>query len=279
MIPVPHIPVNGETVLGADYSMILGGKGANQAIAAARLGAKVSFTGRIGNDKAGRQIQTSLTEAGINISNLIVDPTAPTGLALITVDQIGDNAIVVSPGSNARLQPEDLDTSHLADASITLLQLEVSLPTVLAAAEAATGTVILNPAPAQPLPQELLANVDVIVPNRFELEALTGCSDNLVANAKSLGVPTVIVTLGSEGALLVSPEEVITVDAPTVKVIDTTACGDAFCGALAACIASGMETVDATRRAVMAGSLTATRYGAQPSLPTLSELETAENKI
>lgn len=274
VVPVPHHPATGETVLGGDHVLVPGGKGANQAVAAALLGGDVAFVGRVGDDDAGARLRASLEAAGVDVSRLHVDDGAPSGIALIGVDEEGDNAIVVSPGANSRLSPTDLDQGLLADASVTLLQLEVPVDTVRAAARVAGGLVVLNPAPAVPLPDGLLDDIDVLVPNRLELTALAGDGDP-VDQARSLGVPTVVVTLGAEGALVVTGSEVIRVPTPEVKAVDTTACGDAFCGALAEALACGVDLRDAVTRAVHVGALTATRHGAQTSLPTAADLVAA----
>jgi ribokinase len=274
VVPVPHHPSTGETVLGGDHVLVPGGKGANQAVAAALLGGDVAFLGRVGDDDAGSRLRASLDAAGVDVTRLHTDDGAPSGIALIGVDATGDNAIIVSPGANARVSPGDLDPDLLADAAVTLLQLEVPVDAVLAAARATGGTVILNPAPAVPLPEDLLDAIDILVPNRLELTALAGDGET-VEQARSLGVPTVVVTLGADGALLVTGTEALHIPAPEVEVVDTTACGDAFCGALAEALARGTDLRDAVKRAVQVGSLTATRPGAQTSLPSSAELVAA----
>lgn len=275
VVPVPHHPATGETVLGGDHVLIPGGKGANQAVAAARLGGDVAFVGRVGDDDAGIRLRASLDAAGVDTTHLETDPDTPSGLALIGVDDDGDNAIIVSPGANACLAPGDLDGSLLANAAVVLLQLEVPLDTVSTAVAAATGTVLLNPAPAALLPDGFLDGVDVLVPNRLELRTLAGRDGDDVDLARSLGVPSVVATLGHEGALVVSGGSARRFPAPVVDAVDTTACGDAFCGALAEGLARGLDLDSAVRRSVHAGALTATRAGAQPSLPTSAELAAA----
>jgi ribokinase len=275
VVPVPHHPATGETVLGGDHVLIPGGKGANQAVAAARLGGDVAFVGRVGDDDAGIRLRASLDAAGVDTTHLDTDPDTPSGLALIGVDDDGDNAIIVSPGANACLAPDDLDGGLLADAAVVLLQLEVPLDTVSTAVAAATGTVVLNPAPAALLPDGFLDGVDVLVPNRLELRTLAGRDGDDVDLARSLGVPSVVATLGPEGALVVSGGSARRFPAPVVDAVDTTACGDAFCGALAEGLARGLDLDAAVRRSVHAGALTATRAGAQPSLPTSAELAAA----
>ena len=279
VVPVPHHPVTGETVLGGDHALIPGGKGANQAVAAARLGGSVSFVGRVGDDDAGETLRSSLEADGVDTTHLRTDSEAPSGIALIGVDADGDNAIVVSPGTNARVGPEDVQAAKatIAGAAVVLLQLEVPTGAVVAAARAATGTVVLNPAPAAPLPDGLLDRVDVLVPNALELAQLADTQpdaavDALIAMARSLPTATVIVTRGARGALLVTPDDHREVAAPSVRVVDTTGAGDSFCGALAEALARDATLLEAVERAVVAGAVTATRHGAQPAMPTVADM-------
>ena len=275
VVPVPHHPATGETVLGGHHDRIPGGKGANQAVAAARLGARVAMIGRVGSDDAGGTLRTALQEAGVDCRYLAVDGLAPSGLALIGVDQSGDNTIIVSPGANGRVGPDDVVAAAplLASAAVTLVQLEVPAMAVEAAVAASGGKVVLNPAPASLLSGALLERVDVLVPNRIELAQLVGSAEasGLAAveeMARGLPVPTVVVTLGADGALLVAGGDAVVLPAPPVEVVDTTGAGDAFCGAIAEALARGVAIDEATARAVHAGSLATTRRGAQPSLPT-----------
>ena len=275
VVPVPHHPATGETVLGGHHDRIPGGKGANQAVAAARLGARVAMVGRVGSDDAGRTLRTALQEAGVDCRYLAVDGLAPSGLALIGVDGGGDNTIIVSPGANDRIGPDDVAAAAplLASAAVTLVQLEVPAMAVEAAVAASGGKVVLNPAPASLLSAALLERVDVLVPNRIELAQLAGSAEagGLAAveeMARGLPVPTVVVTLGADGALLVAGGDAVVLPAPPVEVVDTTGAGDAFCGAIAEALARGVAIDEATARAVHAGSLATTRRGAQPSLPT-----------
>jgi len=275
VVPVPHHPVTGETVLGGHHDRIPGGKGANQAVAAARLGARVAMVGRVGSDDAGRTLRTALQAAGVDCRHLAVDGLAPSGLALIGVDRSGDNTIIVSPGANGRVGPDDVvaAASLLASAAVTLVQLEVPAMAVEAALAASGGQVVLNPAPASFLSSALLERVDVLVPNRIELAQLAGSAEagGLAAveeMARGLPVPTVVVTLGADGALLVAGGDAVVLPAPPVEAVDTTGAGDAFCGAIAEALARGVAIDEATARAVHAGSLATTRRGAQPSLPT-----------
>lgn len=275
VVPVPHHPATGETVLGGHHDRIPGGKGANQAVAAARLGARVAMVGRVGSDDAGGTLRTALQEAGVDCRYLAVDGLAPSGLALIGVDRSGDNTIIVSPGANDRVGPDDVAAAAplLASAAVTLVQLEVPAMAVEAAVAASGGKVVLNPAPASLLSAALLERVDVLVPNRIELAQLAGSAEagGLAAveeMARGLPVPTVVVTLGADGALLVAGGDAVVLPAPPVEVVDTTGAGDAFCGAIAEALARGVAIDEATARAVHAGSLATTRRGAQPSLPT-----------
>ena len=275
VVPVPHHPAIGETVLGGHHDRIPGGKGANQAVAAARLGARVAMVGRVGSDDAGTTLRTALQDAGVDCRHLVVDGQALSGLALIGVDRSGDNTIIVSPGANDRVGPDDVAAAAplLASAAVTLVQLEVPTMAVEAAVAAAVGKVVLNPAPAFLLSAALLERVDVLVPNRIELAQLAGSAeaDDLAAveeMARSLPVPTVVVTLGADGALLVAGGDAVLLPAPPVEAVDTTGAGDAFCGAIAEALARGVAIDEATARAVHAGSLATTRRGAQPSLPT-----------
>jgi ribokinase len=214
-------------------------------------------------------------EDGVDVSLIAVTDAAPTGLAVITVDREGENSIVGSPGANLLVGSADIADagSLLRAASVTLLQLEIPLPTVTDAANAAGGTVVLNAAPARPLPDELLDAVDVLVVNRSELETFAGDSDP--AAAAQLAVPSTVVTMGAEGAAVVTGDVVVVFPAPEVDVVDTTGAGDAFCGALAAAFDAGMEMSDAVSRAVVAGALATTAFGARSAMPMAEELEAA----
>jgi ribokinase len=281
VVPVTRHPAPGATVLGGDHRRHRGGKGANQAVAAARLGQKVEFVGCVGDDDAGRTLVSGLQDDGVGVDHVRVDPGAPTGLALITVDQEGENAIVVSPGANARLAPLDLEqvTSLLERTDALLLQLEVPLETVERAAALASGTVVLNPAPARALPPKLLRRVDVLVPNRGELAEISGGPtpkgfDEVVAAARGLEGPSaVVVTLGAEGAVVVTADRVEHIPALEVEPVDTTGAGDAFCGALADALVRAEGLSAAARWAAAAAASSVTRAGAQDSLPTRAEVE------
>ena len=282
VVEVDTIPLVGETVLGGDLKRIPGGKGANQAVAAARLGRSVAMVGRLGDDEGGAILRAALDGDGVDTSHLRTTAGVPNGVALISVGADGDNAIVVSPGANGRVGADDVDDAAavLDDAQVTLLQLEVPLDAVAAAAARSTGTVILNPAPAppEPLSMALLADVDVLVPNQTELATLAGHDgpvDRAVATELATRLPSrsVIVTLGADGALVVEDGVATHVPAPVVTPVDTTAAGDSFCGALADAIVRGAGLVEAARWAVRVGAATTQRPGAQPSLPTPDEVD------
>lgn len=275
VVPVPHHPRPGETVLGGDHARHPGGKGANQAVAAVLMGALVAMVGRVGDDDEGEFLLGALEGTGVAIDDVLVSRDAPSGIALITVDAEGENAIVVSPGANARLTVSDVEGAAglIERAEVVLLQLEVPLAAVERAVQLARGTVILNPAPAAQLPGALLDEVDVLVPNRGELELLSGGGGDVVASARRLRPGQVVVTLGARGAVVVSGDAAEEVPGHAVEAVDTTAAGDCFCGALAAGLDEGLGLAAAARRANAAAALSTTRRGAQPSLPTRVELD------
>lgn len=279
VVSVPHHPVAGETVLGGDHLRVSGGKGANQAVAAARLGRSVAFVGCVGDDPAGDELRAALVADGIDVSLLRTVPDTPSGIAMISVGPDGDNSIVVSPGANARVDEDDIASAAVAlqVAKVTLLQLEVPVEAITDAAEAAGGLVVLNPAPAQALTSRLLESVDVLVPNETELALLSGSSvattfDEIVDQARLLPAARTVVTLGAQGALLVDENAVHHQAAPAVDAVDTTAAGDSFCGALADVLAEGGSLTDAMAWGVMVGAATTLRFGAQSSLPTAAEV-------
>ncbi len=287
VVEVATIPVPGETVLGGDLRRIPGGKGANQAVAAARLGRRVAIIGRVGDDDSGTLLRRTLTSAGVDTANLHTTGGTPSGTALIAVAEDGDNAIVVSPGANSRVGAADVAEAAdaVASAAVVLMQLEVPIEAVAAAIRSASGTVVLNPAPApaEPLPGDVLDGVDVLVPNQTELAVLAGHAglsalgdvdaETAVALARGLPVASVVVTLGAAGAMVVSGAEAVHVPAPRVTPVDTTAAGDAFCGALADALADGSDLVSAAEWAVRVGAAATLRPGAQPSLPTRAEVD------
>lgn len=282
VVDVDRVPLVGETVLGGDLRRIPGGKGANQAVAAARLGRRVAMVGRVGADEGGTLLRGALQEAGVDTTAVATTDRTPNGVALISVDADGDNAIVVSPGANGRVSAGDVERagSLITNADVVLLQLEIPVEAVTAAALAARGTVVLNPAPAptDPLPPALMEAVDILVPNQTELATLAGhqgAVDAAIAAdlARRLPSPVVVVTLGAEGALVVTDETATHVAAPLVDPVDTTAAGDSFCAAMADALVRGLDIVEAVRWAVRVGAATTLRPGAQPSLPTPAEVE------
>jgi ribokinase len=276
VIGVQRHPAPGDTVLGGDRVDLPGGKGANQAVAAARLGREVAIVGRVGDDAAGHRLRGALQDEDVDVSHLASDPDAPTGVALIAVTPDGENTIIVSPGANGRVGAGDVEAARelLGAAAVTLLQLEIPQAAVDAALEAARGTVVLNPAPARELSAEALARVDVLVPNRGELGLLAGAATPADAGAAITlarglqGPRALVVTLGAEGALVVEASRAERVPAPVVEAIDATGAGDTFCGALADALSRGAELVEAARWGVAAAAISVQRAGAQGGMPT-----------
>ncbi len=277
LVAVERLPGRGETVVGRDAVVAAGGKGANQAAAAGRLsGGSVAMVGRVGDDPAGGRQVAALAGAGVDTDGVRPTPGTPTGSATIPVeDGSGENLIVVVPGANAALTPDDVDVPVVRDAAVVLLQLEVPLETVTAAAAAATGTVVLTPAPPRPLPPALLEQVAVLVPNEHELAQLAGAGpgtrapEELAALARGLGVPAVVVTLGARGALVVPADGPASLQPPPpVEAVDTTGAGDCFTGALGTALARGTDLAGAVREAVAAAALSTTGPGARGALPT-----------
>lgn len=286
VVRAPRFPAPGETISGEDLAIIPGGKGANQAVAAARQGTSVAMLGRVGNDSFGPTLLQNLQNNNVDTAHVRTDDSA-TGTAIIVVDSNGQNSIVLSPGANGKVTPADVESVSFQDVDTLLLQLEIPLETVIHAAALARQNglrVILNPAPARPLPDSLLADVDILVPNESELQLLSGQPVTDIPSAESAarallakGVKTVIVTLGANGALFVTGEQVTYVPTFKVDVVDTTAAGDAFIGGLAAALLKGKFLEEAVRYGNAAGSLAATKFGAQPSLPTAKEVENLLN--
>ena len=285
VIQSPHIPQPGETIIGSNFQTIPGGKGANQAVAAARLGGQVYMVGRVGEDAFADVLVDNLKSSGVDTGFVQRDSNSPTGVALIVVDDAGENIIVVASGANMQVTEADVAAAEqeIASSDVLLLQLEVPLPVVTRAAQIAKANevkVILNPAPARKLPPELLQFVDVLVPNESETELLTGIEvgsraeyANAARQLLSAGVSSVVMTLGSRGSFLASSStDLDSIAAFNIEPIDTTAAGDAFLGGLAVTIGEGGSLPEAVRIGNAAGALAAMRFGAQTSLPSRIEV-------
>lgn len=284
VIKSPHLPLPGETILGGTFFMNAGGKGANQAVAAARLGGDITFIAKVGDDIFGKQAIELFSKAGIDTTYVFTDAQHPSGVALINVDDKGENCIVVASGANAALFKEDLEIAKdkIANASIVLMQLETPIVTVeyVAAFAKEKGIqVVLNPAPAAGLSDELLQNINIITPNQHEAAMLTGTEVNDLDSAKHAakilngkGVETIIITLGAEGALLYYKDFFTLIETPKVKAVDTTAAGDVFNGALVVALSEGASMVHAVEYACNAAAISVTRLGAQASAPYRNEV-------
>lgn len=277
------LPKPGETILGGTFLMNAGGKGANQAVAAARLGGNVTFVAKVGNDIFGKQSIEGFKKEKINTDFVFVDEEAPSGTALIMVNEEGENCIVVAPGANAQLLPADIEqVKDLSEAEIILMQLEIPMETIEAVAKKAKlnhQKVIINPAPAQKLSDKLLNGLFLITPNETEAGLLTGIT--VVDDATALqaadvflskGVQNVIITLGKQGAYFQNKDLKLKIAAPVVKAMDTTAAGDTFSGAMAVAVTEKMEWKQAVHFAVKAASISVTRMGAQASVPYRKEM-------
>lgn len=280
-----RFPEAGQTLLGGKFMMSQGGKGANQAVAIARLGGDATFVAKVGDDMFGHESCRLYAAEGIDTDYIAVDSQMPSGVALINVNAEGENRIVVASGANYALTREDIDRAAgvIAGADIVLMQLESPIGCVEYAAEIARNggaKVILNPAPAAEIPATLYDKLYAIVPNQTEASAMSGIeivdTDSAVKAAKVLalrGVEVVIITLGKEGALVLDKGEVTMVEAMTVRAIDTTAAGDTFCGGLCVALSEGKSICDAVRFANRCSAISVTRRGAQPSIPYRKELE------
>jgi ribokinase len=285
IIKVARIPKPGETVLGGKFARAAGGKGANQAVAAARAGGEVTFIARVGRDANGEQALAGFAAEGIDAKRVIRDAKFPSGVALILVDPDGENSIAVASGANDRLNPADVRRAKWAfrRARILLLQLETPLPTVAAAIElaAASGVrVVLNPAPARPLPAQLLRRVYLLTPNQSEAELLTGVTvDDEVTAAKAAGqllargVQNVIITMGLHGAFVAGKDLRQMIPGFKVKAVDATGAGDVFNGTLTVALAQGQSLLEAAKFACASAAISVTRFGAQPSAPQRKEIQ------
>lgn len=280
----PRVPVGGETLHGHEFSTLPGGKGANQAVACARLGAKVSMIGQVGNDGFGKTLRDGLAADGIDVSGVRQTPAVGTGVAMILVEDIGQNRIVLAAGANGALSPADID-AHAAliqGAAMLVLQLEVPMPVVQRAIEiahAAGVPVLLNPGPAAPLPASFWSQIDILVPNETEAALLSDVSVSDLPSAyaaarvfRQRGVKCVLITLGANGVAVVDDQGERHLPAHVVKAVDTTAAGDTFIGGLTAGLVEGLSLDEAVALGQRASALCVTRHGAQPSIPYRREL-------
>jgi ribokinase len=286
IIKVPWIPKPGETILGGRFSTAPGGKGANQAVGAARAGGDVTFIARIGDDMFGQQAKAGFTKDKINVDYVLTDESEPSGVALICVDEDGENIIAVASGANSNLSPSDVQkySDVISSADILVMQLETPLVTIHQAAKIASDNgvkVILNPAPAQELSDDLLRHISILTPNESEAELLTGIKVDSEEDASKAadvlmtrGVETVLLTMGPRGAYIATAEFKELISGFKVKAVDSTAAGDVFNGALAVAIAEKKPIKQAISFANAAAALSVTKLGAQPSAPTKEEIET-----
>ncbi|NOS54724.1 MAG: ribokinase [Cyclobacteriaceae bacterium] len=288
VIKMDRLPKPGETILGGSFLMNAGGKGANQAVAASRMGGNVTFIAKIGNDIFGKQTTANLKNENIKTDFVFVDEESSSGTALIMVNSEGENCIAVAPGANAKLSPTDIDmVSSLDTADVILIQLEIPMQTIVTIAQRAKQLgkrVILNPAPAQFLPDKLFANLFLITPNETEASLMTGVKvidEDSAAKAATFflakGVENVIITMGKEGAYFQNKYSKMKIAAPVVKAVDTTAAGDTFSGSIAVALTENMEWESAIKFAIQAASISVTRMGAQSSIPYRKDIQTMEN--
>ena len=280
----PRVPVGGETLHGHEFSTLPGGKGANQAVACARLGAKVSMVGQVGNDGFGTTLRDGLAADGIDVAGVRQTDAVGTGVAMILVEDIGQNRIVLAAGANGALTPADIDAhaALIGGAAMLVLQFEVPMPVVQRAIEiahAAGVPVLLNPGPAAPLPAPLWSQIDILVPNETEAALLSGIAVSDVASAyvaarvfRQRGVKCVLITLGANGVAVVDDRSERHLPAHVVKAVDTTAAGDTFIGGLTAGLVEGLRLDEAVALGQRASALCVTRHGAQPSIPYRREI-------
>lgn len=284
VIQSSHLPMPGETVLGGKFTMNPGGKGANQAVAAARLGGEVAFVARVGNDIFGQQAINGFEKEGINTSCVMVDTKTPSGIALIMVDNKGENCISVALGANAMMSIEDITNAQplITNAAFILIQLEIPIEVVIAVVKMtkiANVKIVLNPAPAQVLPASIYDDLYLLTPNETEATLLTGVMVNDVASAKAAatvlrtrGVEIVIITMGKKGAYVLSEDFDQLVPCPVVEAVDTTAAGDTFNGGLVVALTEGKPLIQAIQFANKAASKSVTKIGAQASIPTRNQI-------
>ena len=284
VVRAPKIPRPGETVLGSDFKQVPGGKGANQADAASKLGAETAMLGAVGKDSMGDQLIQALKKDGVNVEMVLKKENLPTGVAAIVVEDSGNNAITVAPGANSALTPDDLSGMEkvFEKAKVMLVQLETPIDTVKASLRMARKnnvTTILNPAPATELDDEIFSLVDILTPNETELELLSGMETDSIEKVEAAGkhllkkgVSKLIVTLGSQGSIHIEKDFVRLHPAYSVKAVDTTAAGDSFNAALAVSLAKGEPMENAITFATKVGAMTVTKHGAQTSLPLMGEV-------
>ncbi len=279
VVNVARHPQIGETILGGTFATFPGGKGANQAVAAARMGSAVTMIGRVGQDGFGSELRASAAKDGIDMQHVKVDEREATGIALITVDAAGRNTIVVASGANLALTPRELSAAQqtFSNADVLVTQLESPLETVSQAITLAAANnlrVVLNPAPAQPLGAEILSKVDYFIPNEREAMQVVGAEtlDSAIEQLLGMGVRNLIITLGEKGVLIVTADGRKEIPAYSVQAVDTVAAGDAFVGAFATGLAEGMNTEQAAQMGNAAAAISVTRHGAQPSLPMRKEV-------
>lgn len=280
----PRVPVGGETLHGHEFSTLPGGKGANQAVACARLGAKVSMIGQVGNDGFGTTLRDGLAADGIDVSGVLQTTAVGTGVAMILVEDIGQNRIVLAAGANGALTPDDIEAQAalIGGAAMLVLQLEVPMPVVeraIAIAHNAGVPVLLNPGPAKPLAEALWSQIDILIPNESEAELLSGIAVTDAASAytaarvfRQRGVKCVLITLGANGVAVIDDAGERHQPAHVVKAVDTTAAGDTFIGGLTAGLVEGMAMDEAVALGQRASALCVTRHGAQPSIPYRREI-------